>query len=244
MTMPVHIKIALRRFARKMFGLAVGTSLVAYFAYFAVYGDRGLITLLRLQEEIANSELVLSQLHQERESVERRTRLLREDSLDVDMLDERVRAVLNYTHPEDIVVVTATESPRVPGASSVTGLRSSAAAAAAAVVAPTATPAAVAPARAAAAGAVRAAVQPVAAHTAASAASRPVPPVSPVASTAAVTASRRPAAAAPAVPAGPFPAATSRPAGDGRTAAVTSRATMLASTAGQSVRAGRLAIDE
>jgi len=47
--------------------------------------------------------------------LESRTALLRPDNLDRDMLDERARLMLNYSHPDDIIIIQPqrTELPAV-----------------------------------------------------------------------------------------------------------------------------------
>ena len=47
----------------------------------------------------------LGQLKKERADWERRVKLLKSDSIDPDMLDERVRAGLNYLDPRDLTLM-------------------------------------------------------------------------------------------------------------------------------------------
>ncbi|HYG85797.1 MAG TPA: septum formation initiator family protein [Azospirillum sp.] len=108
MTMMNNITDALKRAAksalRQTIGPAVGACVVGYFVYYAVQGDRGLIALKRIDGEIARAEQVLTQVRAERERMEKRASLLRTDHLDRDMLDERARAMLNLTHPNDVIL--------------------------------------------------------------------------------------------------------------------------------------------
>ncbi|SMH59081.1 Cell division protein FtsB [Azospirillum lipoferum] len=83
---------------------ALCACVVAYFAYYAIHGDRGLVAMKQIQGEIAQAETVLQQLRDERERMERRAQLLRGDNLDRDMLDERARSMLNLSNPRDVVV--------------------------------------------------------------------------------------------------------------------------------------------
>ncbi|NUA98513.1 septum formation initiator family protein [Azospirillum melinis] len=83
---------------------ALCACVVAYFAYYAVHGDRGLVAMKQIQGEIAQAEGVLNQLRTEREDMERRAQLLRGDGLDRDMLEERARLMLNFASPRDVVV--------------------------------------------------------------------------------------------------------------------------------------------
>lgn len=99
------LRSALGRAIRQIVGPVIGVSVVAYFAYHTVHGDRGLVALTHLQSEVARAQSTLDQVRAEREELERRTRLLRPDSLDPDLLDERARAVLNQSHPDDLIIL-------------------------------------------------------------------------------------------------------------------------------------------
>lgn len=83
---------------------ALCACVVAYFAYYAIHGDRGLVAMKQIQGEIAQAEEVLTQLRTEREEMERRAQLLRSDGLDPDMLEERARLMLNFSNPRDVIV--------------------------------------------------------------------------------------------------------------------------------------------
>ena len=90
--------------ARSLIGALVGAAVVGYFAYYAIQGDRGLLALKQLQGEIERAHQILDQVRSERQYIEQRAHLLRPDNLDADMLDERVRLILNLSHPDDLVV--------------------------------------------------------------------------------------------------------------------------------------------
>jgi len=83
----------------------IGTCIVGYFIYHTIEGDRGWVAQVRLQNEVAETQKKLDGLRQESESLDRRVRLLRPESLDPDLLDEEARKSLNYTKPGEIVVI-------------------------------------------------------------------------------------------------------------------------------------------
>jgi cell division protein FtsB len=89
-----------RQIAVSLFGVAV----IGYFAYHAVEGDRGLRAYfaLKLQTEMARKER--DSLREERRKLEHRVSLLKSDSLDLDMLEERARKVLDKVHEDDFVI--------------------------------------------------------------------------------------------------------------------------------------------
>jgi cell division protein FtsB len=78
---------------------------VGYFAYHSMKGDHGLNAYAKLSSELAKAEEVLKERRGEREIIEHRTNLLRPDNLDLDILDERARAVLNLINDSDRVIL-------------------------------------------------------------------------------------------------------------------------------------------
>ena len=82
----------------------VCASLNGYFGYHSVVGDHGLKSRAELQRHVAALQGELDGLKAVRKRIERDVDLMRADRLDPDMLDERARAVLNFAHPDDIVI--------------------------------------------------------------------------------------------------------------------------------------------
>ena len=78
----------------------------AYFATHAVYGNFGLEAKMRLEREMDTRQRELAILKSERARLERDVALLSPDSLDPDLLEERVRAVLLMARPDDRLVLT------------------------------------------------------------------------------------------------------------------------------------------
>ena len=85
---------------------ALGACVVGYFLYHTVQGDRGWLTMVRLQQQVHAAQADLSQLQNEHKELEHRVQLMRPDSLDPDMLDEKARELLNYSKPGEIVILT------------------------------------------------------------------------------------------------------------------------------------------
>ena len=81
-----------------------GALAFSYLAYHAVEGDRGLRSWMKLRQEIATARASEAELAAERATLERRVALLRPESLDPDMLEERARAVLNLANPDERVI--------------------------------------------------------------------------------------------------------------------------------------------
>jgi cell division protein FtsB len=94
----------IRRRSRLIIGPITGISLVVYFSYHLVEGDRGLSAWLRLSQEIKVAQATLDQADAERGALDQRVNLLRPGHLDRDMLDERARASLNLVAPDERVI--------------------------------------------------------------------------------------------------------------------------------------------
>jgi cell division protein FtsB len=97
----------LRRQGRQIIASIFGMAVIGYFAFHAVEGERGLRTYfaLNLQTELAREER--DALRHDRRTIERRVNLLKPGSLDLDMLDERARKILNKVHEDDFVILLA-----------------------------------------------------------------------------------------------------------------------------------------
>jgi cell division protein FtsB len=78
--------------------------IMGYFAYHAVEGDYGLFALGKLQDRVASLEADLARAKAERQRLERHVALMRPESLDRDMIDERAREALNMANAKDIVI--------------------------------------------------------------------------------------------------------------------------------------------
>lgn len=99
MSLAVEIK---RRGAAAVAPL-VFLSLVAYFLWQAQQGDRGLASAAQRQEDLRLARLDLARAEDELALWQRRVQALRDNPIDRDALDERVRAMLNLSHPNDII---------------------------------------------------------------------------------------------------------------------------------------------
>ena len=90
----------LRRSLRAI--LLAGVSL--YLGYHVVQGEHGVIAWLKISQQIEFTGTELEELSNRHRELENRVQLLRSDSLDPDLLEERARVVLNYALKEDRIV--------------------------------------------------------------------------------------------------------------------------------------------
>jgi cell division protein FtsB len=79
-------------------------SIFFYFVIRSFIGDNGLLKVTALNSQIASTKLEVVAMQKERKVLETRTKLLRPDNLDLDMLDERARTQLGLTKPNEYVV--------------------------------------------------------------------------------------------------------------------------------------------
>jgi cell division protein FtsB len=95
----------LRKRARHVVAPVLGACLMGYFCYHLVQGERGLLAWLRLGNELREAQETASAVRGQRDALERRASLLRPESLDRDLLDERARATLNVALPNEIILL-------------------------------------------------------------------------------------------------------------------------------------------
>jgi cell division protein FtsB len=94
--------------------LAIGVG--GYFAYHLQTGDHGLEARAVLEKRKAVLAGELAGLKEVKTRLERDVALLRPESLDPDMLDERARAILNLAHPDDLIMLKRRPPAKTPGA--------------------------------------------------------------------------------------------------------------------------------
>ena len=86
-------------------GLYLGAALlIGYFGVNAYTGNHGLKARADLDQQIAQLSSELNALKAERATWERRVSLLKSESLDPDLLDERARALLDYVDANDLTL--------------------------------------------------------------------------------------------------------------------------------------------
>ena len=86
--------------------LYVGAALfIGYFGVNAYTGNHGLRAKQDLDQQYAALSEELDRLKRERSEWQRRVALLRSESIDPDMLDERARAVLGYLDRRELTLI-------------------------------------------------------------------------------------------------------------------------------------------
>src|SRR5262249_39635256 len=82
----------------------IAALVIGYFGVNAYSGNRGLRAKQDLDQQIAELSAELEALKAERANWERRVSLLKPESIDPDMLDERARVLLNYADPRELTL--------------------------------------------------------------------------------------------------------------------------------------------
>lgn len=79
--------------------------LCSYFSYFAIKGDRGFLRYMYLQDKVIEAEKISENYNKQRQDLEQKVKLLSASSLDLDLLDERARAVLNVIGEDEFIIL-------------------------------------------------------------------------------------------------------------------------------------------
>lgn len=102
----------LRRRAGQVIGPVAGISMVVYFAYHAVQGNRGFIQMGKLDRQVSKLSEELQTVRAQRMRLQNRVQLLNPGSLDPDMLEERARLLLGYGRTDEWVIMVPKDEVR------------------------------------------------------------------------------------------------------------------------------------
>ena len=108
------------RHARQAIVPVLGISLLTYFSYHAIQGERGLFAWIQLNQQLKQTRALADAVAGQRAELENRVRRLSSGSLDTDLLDERVRSMLNLARGDEVVIML----PQPPAADTTPNPRS------------------------------------------------------------------------------------------------------------------------
>ena len=91
--------------ARLLLYFLLCAGLIAYFSYHAVHGKHGLRAKAELSARVDVLESELKALKTERQRLERKTSHMAGAKRDEDLIEEEARTVLNFAHPDDIILI-------------------------------------------------------------------------------------------------------------------------------------------
>ena len=100
--------------AWQMLVSVIGTCIVGYFLYHTIEGERGWVAQMRLENQVDTAQDSLASLKKEHKELDHRVHLMRPESLDPDLLDEESRKALNYSKPNEIVILAPQDKDTEP----------------------------------------------------------------------------------------------------------------------------------
>ena len=87
-----------------MLGTLFSFGLFMYFCFHLLHGDMGYFALRGVDQKLTETQEKYDHLLADRQTLENRVKLLRPESLDLDMLDERARIVLGFANSQELQV--------------------------------------------------------------------------------------------------------------------------------------------
>ena len=76
-----------------------------YFTFYAVKGERGLIRYINLSKEVEKARQLSQKYSAEKATWDNKVKHLSSDNLDLDLLDEQARIVLNMVGEKEFVIL-------------------------------------------------------------------------------------------------------------------------------------------
>jgi cell division protein FtsB len=99
------VRTRIRAFFRQL-ALFIGAgAAITYFGFHAFSGDHGIMAQRHYDEQKDQLSSELDQLQRDRRGLERRIALLKSDSIDPDILEEKSREMLGLTSTNDVIVL-------------------------------------------------------------------------------------------------------------------------------------------
>lgn len=100
-----------RRRLRHVIVPTLGAFILGYFVVHTIEGDRGILAMMSIRQQIQRAQETRAVTHAERQKLESHVALLRTSGLDRDMLDEQARRVLGLMGDKEIVVFERAGKP-------------------------------------------------------------------------------------------------------------------------------------
>lgn len=95
------------RLARHNILFLIGLGLICYFSFHILLGERSYSKLVSLEYQLEQVEAEYSNLQSGRKALENKVVRLRPATLDLDLLDERVRSTLGYVSPSEQIIIVS-----------------------------------------------------------------------------------------------------------------------------------------
>lgn len=85
-------------------GYFISFFVILYFLFFTIFGQKGIVEMMHLQEKVENKEITKQQLQDKMQAKKNMVDGMSLDSLDLDLLDEESRKVLGYVGKNEVVI--------------------------------------------------------------------------------------------------------------------------------------------
>lgn len=84
---------------------AIAALFLSYFGFHAYHGEYGLYNKIKLEEQAGLLEKKLAALTEERAAFENQVGLMRDGTIEKDMLDEQARRALNVSQADEVTIM-------------------------------------------------------------------------------------------------------------------------------------------
>ena len=83
----------------------IWATIILYITFHTIQGERGLISFMRIHGEVLAAKKTQQILISKKNRLQNKVTLLSSKSLDIDMLEERVRIMLGYSRPNETIIL-------------------------------------------------------------------------------------------------------------------------------------------
>ena len=101
----MHFSFIRRRKLSALSKALLFASVVFYFSYHMVSGDKGLMAMVQLQQRVNSSYAELGSLDMDKIKLQHRVKMMYSGSLDKDLIDEQSRRLLGYAGENEVVLL-------------------------------------------------------------------------------------------------------------------------------------------
>ena len=95
----------IQRKFRQYWLIMVSGFIVLYFGFHSFCGERNIYRYFTLKQEIAQAQQMAQKYAQQKQALQRKVQHLSDTSLDIDLLDERARVVLNMAADDEFIIL-------------------------------------------------------------------------------------------------------------------------------------------
>lgn len=97
--------VSKHRVSKRLFiAYFIALSVILYFLFFTLFGQKGLLKLFELQEIVTNKESIKKEYQQKVKAKRDMVKGMKPGSLDIDLLDEQTRKNLGYVGKNEVII--------------------------------------------------------------------------------------------------------------------------------------------